>query len=109
NDIPDWTAADTLAIGRLQQFQLSETIEKETGYGQFGLTFGPGGAHQDLTRAGAYILPKQPIDGFTLSDPDTNLPSAPGFNAAMAPSVLPGLGQALGTINAQMRELNAAF
>ena len=111
NDIPDWSAADTLALGRLQQFQLSETIEKETSYGQFGLTFGPGAPHQDLTRAGAYILPKQPVDGFTLADPDTNLPSVPGVGpaSAMAPSALTGLGQALGTINAQMRELNAAF
>src|SRR5438132_1694715 len=109
NDIPDWSPADTLAIGRLQQFQLSETIEKETGYGQVGLTFGPSAPHQDLARAGAYILPKQPIDGFTLADPDTNLPSAPGVGSAMTPSALPALGHALGAINAQMRELNAPF
>src|ERR1700737_388301 len=35
NDIPAWSAADTLALGRLQQFQLSETIEEETNYGLF--------------------------------------------------------------------------
>src|SRR5262249_13840658 len=29
-DIDPWTAKDTLAISRLQQFQLSETIEEET-------------------------------------------------------------------------------
>ena len=43
NDIPDWAPADTLATGRLQQFQLSETIEKETNYGLIALTFGPTG------------------------------------------------------------------
>ena len=38
-----------------------------------GSSGGPSAPHQDLARAGAYILPKQPIDGFTLADPDTNL------------------------------------
>src|SRR5205823_6466236 len=54
-DIPQWTPEDTLAIGRLQQFQLSETIEKETAYGQFALTFGPGGAKQDLGKFAAWV------------------------------------------------------
>src|SRR5438132_6143580 len=39
NDVLDWSAEDTLALGRLQQFQLSETIEEETNCGLFGLTF----------------------------------------------------------------------
>ncbi len=110
SDIPDWTPADTLAIGRLQQFQLSETIEKETAYGEFAATFGPGAPHQDLGRFGAYAaVPRQPIDGFTLSDPDTNLPSAATLGSAVAPSLEPGIGHALGVIHAQMEELNAPF
>src|SRR5437667_283630 len=56
NDIRDWELQDTLAVGRLQQFQLSETIEKETGYGLFALTFAPGlGAHPDAARFTAYV------------------------------------------------------
>ena len=38
-DIPDWTAQDSLAMGRLQQFQLSETIEEESAFGQFTLAY----------------------------------------------------------------------
>ena len=108
-DIPTWRGQDTLAIGRLQQFQLSETIEKETGYGLFALTFGPGGAHQDLTRFSQYVLAAQPVDGFTLSGTDPDPGPAP---AAVGPGPVPasaGTAAALGSINAQMRELNALF
>ena len=38
-DIADWTAQDTLAIARLQQFQLSETIEPETAMGKVALAW----------------------------------------------------------------------
>jgi len=34
-----WTVEDTLAVGRLQQFELSETIEQEVNYGQIGEAF----------------------------------------------------------------------
>ncbi|HET9754169.1 MAG TPA: penicillin acylase family protein, partial [Myxococcales bacterium] len=107
-DIPQWRGQDTLAIGRLQQFQLSETIEKETGYGLFALTFGPGGAHQDLTRFSQYVLAAQPVNGFTISgtDPDP-LPKPAG--ATPAPAAPAGTANALGAVNAQMRELNALF
>src|SRR5262249_33820310 len=33
NDLADWTPQDTWALARLQQFQLSESIEEETGFG----------------------------------------------------------------------------
>ncbi|HEU4729176.1 MAG TPA: penicillin acylase family protein [Kofleriaceae bacterium] len=43
-DIELWKVADSLALSRLQQFQLSETIEEEMGFAQFvkfyGLTSG---------------------------------------------------------------------
>src|SRR4051794_70780 len=56
-DIPAWRGQDTLAVGRLQQFQLSETIEEETGYGMFARAFAPGvGAHPDLGRFTSYAL-----------------------------------------------------
>ena len=32
NDLRDWSEQDTWALARLQQFQLSETIEEETGF-----------------------------------------------------------------------------
>jgi hypothetical protein len=102
--IPPWTAEDTLAIGRLQQFQLSETIEKETGYGLFALTSGPPPApHSDAARFGAYVLPVQPVNGFTLSATDSSTPSA-GLRASPPPAVATppaGTAAALGKINAR--------
>jgi len=41
-DIPDWTAQDTLAIARLQQFQLSETIEPESAMGKLAVAWSAG-------------------------------------------------------------------
>jgi len=109
-DIQPWRPQDTLAIGRLQQFQLSETIEKETGYGLFALTFGPGGAHADAARFGAYVLPAQPVNGFTLSPTDFSTPSSPPAGALTGPRMdFAGTASALGQIHTQMRELNTLF
>ena len=108
-DVPAWTPQDTLAIGRLQQFQLSETIEKETDYGLFALTFGPGGAHQDLGRFNAYVRAQQPLNGFTLSTTDAG-PLAPSRGNFAPPA--PDLGAWAGSlreVNAQMKELHALF
>jgi len=104
-DIPPWRPQDTLAIGRLQQFQLSETIEKETGYGLFALTFGPGAPHDDAARFGAYVLPAQPVNGFTLSDPDFSNPSSPPFGALVGtrPGGFQGAASTIGQVHEQMR------
>jgi penicillin amidase len=42
NDLVPWTEADVEALARLEQFQLSETIEEESGYGAFAAFFGAG-------------------------------------------------------------------
>src|SRR5882672_2477871 len=111
NDIPNWELQDTLAVGRLQQFQLSETIEKETGYGLFALTFLPGvGAHPDAARFNAYVRAEQPVKAYTLSDPDPAIPSRPSSTAtATGAPALTGMAGALGQINAQMREIRETF
>src|SRR5438445_1170350 len=111
NDIPDWSAADTLALGRLQQFQLSETIEEETNYGLFGLTFqSPGGVHPEQGRINAYIRPVQPIQGFTLAADDSAVPHIPsqptsGTGGDVAAAWLPALAR----VHAQMSDLRATF
>jgi penicillin amidase len=103
NDIPNWTELDSFFIGRLQQFQLSESIEEETSYGLIAQVFGsssPG-------RVGAYIHAIQPIQDFTLSatDPAAQIaPPQPVQTANMA-AYLPGLAQ----LNAQMREMHEMF
>jgi penicillin amidase len=59
-DIAEWTPQDTLAMARLQQFQLSETIEEETGNGQFYAVYGQGGSRQDLAKVNAWIRAAAP-------------------------------------------------
>jgi penicillin G amidase len=111
NDIPNWELQDTLAIGRLQQFQLSETIEKETAYGLVALTFGPGAPHDDPGRFAAYVRAEQPVKAYTLSDPDPAIASrnGPGGAPGTAAPDLSGLAPALGHVNAQMREMIDVF
>jgi penicillin amidase len=42
NDLVPWTEADVEALARLEQFQLSETIGEESGYGAFAAFYGAG-------------------------------------------------------------------
>ncbi len=65
-DIPDWTAQDTVAIGRLQQFQLSETIEEESGYGMFAAAYGPGAPLADPEKMNAWIRAQETERSYTL-------------------------------------------
>ncbi|HET9987340.1 MAG TPA: penicillin acylase family protein, partial [Kofleriaceae bacterium] len=69
-DIAEWTPQDTLAMARLQQFQLSETIEEEVANGQFFAVYGTGGSHQDLVKVNAWIRAAAPNgeQAHTLSD-----------------------------------------
>jgi penicillin amidase len=41
NDLQPWTEVDTLALARLEQFQLSEGIGEESAYGTFVAAYGP--------------------------------------------------------------------
>lgn len=59
-DIDLWRIEDTLAIGRLNQFQLSETLTAETHNGKFALTYGPTGSHPDLGKMNAWIRAAAP-------------------------------------------------
>jgi penicillin amidase len=80
-DIADWSVQDTLALGRLQQFQLSETIEEETAFGQFAAVYGKG-ALKDLGKLNAWIRAAAPASeqAHTLS------PTAFHPAAALAPT-----------------------
>src|SRR2546427_1357474 len=106
-DIPDWSAADTLAVGRLLQFQESESITKETSYTFFALTCGQGPL-ADAGRVSAYLRPVQPIQAFPLAPTDpTSIPGRPptALPAATVAGSAPGLAQ----LHAQMRELHESF
>ncbi|HMG52230.1 MAG TPA: penicillin acylase family protein, partial [Kofleriaceae bacterium] len=68
-DLDDWTVQDTLAIGRLNQFQLSETLNSELANFKFQQTYGAGGKHPDPGRMAAYLRAASPPSerGHTLS------------------------------------------
>jgi penicillin G amidase len=64
-DIPQWTPQDTLALGRLEQFELSENIGEEIGYGQFAQTYGPGAPLADPGKMNSWIRCKEPVHAYT--------------------------------------------
>ncbi|MBS2022986.1 MAG: penicillin acylase family protein [Deltaproteobacteria bacterium] len=53
-DIPAWTEQDTFALARLQQFQLSESLDSEQAYGVFASVYGAGPL-ADLGKIHSYI------------------------------------------------------
>jgi penicillin amidase len=100
-DVPAWTEADSFAIGRLQQFQLSETIEEETAYGVVALAFAPTG------RYSTYVRAQQPIRDYTIPLPAAPAPAAvPATPSSMD---LTPWAESLAAVNAQMREMHAFF
>jgi len=103
-DIAEWTAQDTLAMARLQQFQLSETIEEEVGFGKFYAVYGQGGALQDLAKVNAWIRAAAPTgeQAHTLSATASSI--APQFNPTQASS-LAAYSDLLGTTKAQYEAL----
>ncbi len=116
-DIPPWTTQDTLALGRLQQFQLSETLSKESAYGLFASTFATG-PNKDLARFSAYVRPQQPLPGYTLSASDdppvtpTARPNPAVAAAAASAPAMPDLSawrDSLARLNASMQEMHALF
>ena len=98
NDIPDWTAADTLAFGRLQSLQLSETISEELNRGIFAQVYGPSSPLYDQGKLNAYFNVRQPVASYTLSDTDTVPAARPSIRAPTPSSDLsawlPGMAAA---------------
>jgi penicillin amidase len=88
-DIADWTEQDTLAMARLQQFQLSESLTTETANGKFALTYGPGAPHADAGRMEAWIRAAAPAteQAHTLAAAGTH---APVTASASPAAILPG-------------------
>jgi penicillin amidase len=83
-DLPDWTTQDTLAIARLQQFQLSSTLTDESANGQFLAVYGQGPL-QDLGKVNAWIRSAAP----TSEQAHTLSPTASRPPAAQRPGALP--------------------
>jgi penicillin amidase len=112
-DIPPWSAQDVMALMRLLQFQLSESLGAETASARFALAFGPGAAHQDLGKLATWIRAAQPVQArtHTLLDPRGSAPAAglTSFSAAAAAAApwASGLAAAGDRLTALRRALRA--
>ena len=90
-DIAEWTPQDTYAMGRLQQFQLSETIGDETNYSTFAAAYAPGAPAADAGKMTAWVRAAAP----TTEQAHTLSPTASTFEIAAKASPTPpqNLGQ----------------
>jgi penicillin G amidase len=104
-DIADWTVQDTLALGRLQQFQLSESIGEESAAGQFASVYGAGPL-KDLGKLNAWIRTAAPPteQGHTLSPTGAHAAAAPPTVHARAAGLSKWKG-ALGSVATSLTAL----
>jgi penicillin amidase len=79
-DLPDWTDVDTVAIFRLQQFQLSENISGKLDQGLWAAAFAGQGDDATAFRIRAWIRAKMSDPSYTLSG--SGAPNAPPFLVA---------------------------
>jgi penicillin amidase len=109
NDIDNWTEQDTWALARLQQFQLSETLDEETGYGTFAEAYE--GTAPDKVAAWIRAAAPTTEQAHTLA-PTPFTPSAapapaPGSMTAWAPLIKQARDSMVALRNA-LRPINSA-
>jgi penicillin G amidase len=110
--VRDWTPVDTLAVARLFQFQLSETLEKEIDVGRFYQTYGPGAPLQDLAKVNAWIRCQQPVPAFTLFPSlvaGGGTPAEAAARAAPGAPLLPADSPGLRRLSENLRGLRRMF
>jgi penicillin amidase len=66
DDLPDWTRLDTFALARLQQYQLSSTLDEETNYGRFAQTYALSPL-ADPGKLNAWLRAAEPVHSYTLN------------------------------------------
>lgn len=110
-DLADWTVQDTLAMARLQQFQLSETIEEESSNGVFASAF----LASDPAKINAWIRAAAPTteQAHTLQPAVTPAPVSPVVgalpgNLEQARTPLAAVAQAYQQLRALLRPQGAA-
>jgi penicillin amidase len=106
NDLQMWTEEDTLALARLEQFQLSETIGEESGYGTFAAAFGP---TSDRTIAWIRAAAPTTEQAHTLAETafTSNVVRKPIAVKATAPNNMAPWGSQLAQIRDSMLALNS--
>jgi penicillin G amidase len=111
-----WLPRDTLAIARLQQFELSETLSDEIDNGLFLSTYALGqtpGVNADLNKVNAWIRCQQPLPAYTYPADSVvgRPPSSSKASALKAPAIpsLKGGTQGLRELSARLKALKKAF
>jgi penicillin G amidase len=106
--VADWLPRDTLAIARLQQFELSETLSDEIDNGLFLATYALGenpGVPVDFNKVNAWIRCQQPLPAYTYST--TNVVARPPPVSSKASALKAPAIASLGTGTQGLRELSA--
>ena len=121
-DLDPWTPQDTLAIGRLNQFQLSESLNAELANGVFAAAFGQRGSHPDADRMRLWIRAASPTHerGHTLSAsaiqaPATTVPASVrsavrgrGLDLAKWAAPMRALSERMSALHDRLRPLDAS-
>jgi penicillin amidase len=96
-DIPDWRDEDTYALARLQQFELSSTLNNELDFGTFAATYGPGAPLADPGKLNAWIRAAAPPteQTHTLVENMNLLADHRGQSAPLPPATIADWGSAL--------------
>src|SRR5262249_38334073 len=103
-DIPDWTVADTAALARLQEFQLSAQgdLAKKTAAGLWALKFQPSAEDPTAIRLQAWIRSTMFTRSYTLSGS-----GSPLAQAVLGPGSLPDMTRHLQGTDELLRGLDA--
>jgi penicillin G amidase len=102
-DIAQWTDEDTFAMARLQQFQLSETLDEELDFVAFANVYGPTGTHPDAARFNVWMNPAAPA-----GERAHTLSTAPEMIAA-AVRTAPGPATSLAPYRAALADLRTQY
>lgn len=103
-DIPAWTIEDTLALARLQQFELSESLDTETDFATFAGAYGPTGPLANAGKMNAWIRAAAPA-----GEQAHPLSLASAAKSVGGPAVATQPRVALGPWQALLASVNAQF
>jgi penicillin amidase len=104
-DIADWTLEDTVALIRLQQFQLSEDVTEESAFATFAAVYGPGGALEDLGKLNAWVRAAPP----TTESAHTLSPAAARSVVSPRPAALSKWARVLEPVRARLQTLSQSL
>ncbi len=115
--VAEWLPSDTLAMARLFQFQLSETLSDETNNGLFLQTYAQGPS-EDLAKVNAWLRCQQPVpNAYTIASAVAGTGGPVASKAAgstaltskLSVPALQGATEGLRALSARLANLRRAF